>query len=325
MKRTLTILAVGASLFAGLAVSAHAAPELSLARLDCGTPQAPTAVNQRFSDTFAYGDTKIQFVFSCYLIKHGDEYMLWDTGHAMTMPNVAPKVSLVDQLAKIDVKPDQIKYVGISHYHADHTGQVDSFPKATLLIGAKEWDAITSPKPPEGANFKPFEGWIKGDSKVEPVPTDKDVFGDGSVIMLRTPGHTPGHSSLLVKLAQMGPVIITGDAVHFRENYDSDGVPWFNYDRAQSVASIERLKKMASNSEGNRNYPARCARHRKAAGTSCSREVAAGTTATGNQYGAAPILGGARAVAIALCVIRYWRAQLEKHANCNTIYRVVRA
>ena len=247
MKRTLTILAVGASLFAGLAGSAHAAPELSLARLDCGTPQAPTAVNQRFSDTFAYGDLKLQFVFSCYLIKHGDEYMLWDTGHAMTAPNVAPKVSLVDQLAKIDVKPDQIKYVGISHYHADHTGQVDSFPKAILLIGAKEWDAITSPKPPEGANFKPFEGWIKGDNKVEPVPFDKDVFGDGSVIMLRTPGHTPGHSSLLVKLAQMGPVIITGDAVHFRENYDSDGVPWFNYDRAQSVASIERLKKMASN------------------------------------------------------------------------------
>ena len=137
MKRTLTILAVGASLFAGLAGSAHAAPELSLARLDCGTPQAPTAVNQRFSDTFAYGDLKLQFVFSCYLIKHGDEYMLWDTGHAMTAPNVAPKVSLVDQLAKIDVKPDQIKYVGISHYHADHTGQMASFPKATLLIGSQ--------------------------------------------------------------------------------------------------------------------------------------------------------------------------------------------
>jgi N-acyl homoserine lactone hydrolase len=247
MNRTLTMLALGAGLFAGLATSAQAAPELSLTRFDCGTPQAPTAVNQRFSDTFAYGDLKLQFVFSCYLIKHDDEYMLWDTGHAMTMPNVAPKVSLVDLLAKIDVKPDQIKYVGISHYHADHTGQVASFPKATLLIGAREWEAITSPKPAEGVNYKPFESWIKGDSKVEPQPTDKDVFGDGTVIMLRTPGHTPGHSSLLVKLSQMGPVILSGDAVHFRENYDSDGVPWFNYDRAQTVASIERIKKIASN------------------------------------------------------------------------------
>jgi len=247
MKRTLILLAAGACLFAGLATSAQAAPDVSLARLDCGTPPPPTAVNERFSDTFAYGELKIQFVFSCYLIKHGDEYMLWDTGHAMTMPNVAPKVSLVDQLAKADVKPDQIKYVGISHYHADHTGQIDSFPKATLLIGAKEWEAISSPKPAPGVNFKPFESWIKGDSKVEPQPIDKDVFGDGTVIMLRTPGHTPGHSSLLVKLPQMGAVIITGDAVHFRENYDSDGVPSFNYDRAQTVASIERLKKIAAN------------------------------------------------------------------------------
>src|ERR1700689_2616730 len=247
MNRTLTILAFGASLFAGLATSAQAAPDVSLARLDCGTPPPPPAVNERFSDPFAYGELKIQFVFSCYLIKHGDEYMLWDTGHAMTMPNVAPKVSLVDQLAKIDVKPEQIKYVGISHYHADHTGQVSSFPKATLLIGTREWDAISAPKPSQGVNFKPFESWIKGESKVEPQTLDKDVFGDGTVIVLRTPGHTPGHQSLLVKLAQMGPVIITGDAVHFRENYDSDGVPWFNYDRAQTVASIERLKKMAAN------------------------------------------------------------------------------
>ena len=249
MKRTLTILAAGACVFAGLAAPAQAA-DMALTRLDCGTPQAPTPVNQRFSDTYAYGDLKLQFVFSCYLIKHDNDYLLWDTGHAMTAPNVAPKVSIVDQLAKLDVKPEQIKYVGISHYHADHTGQVASFPKSTVLIGAKEWEAITAPKPAAGVNFKPFEGWIKGDNKVEPVATDKDVFGDGSVIVLRTPGHTPGHSSLLVKLAQMGPVILSGDAVHFRENYDSDGVPWFNFDRTQTVASIDRMKKIAANLKG---------------------------------------------------------------------------
>jgi len=250
MNRTLTTLAVGASLFAGLlpalATPAQAA-DLSIARLDCGTSPPPIVVNERFSDTYAFPGLKLTFVFSCYIIKHGDDYLLWDTGHAMTMPNVAPKVSLVDQLAKINITPDQIKYVGISHYHADHTGQIASFPKATLLIGAKEWDAISAPKPAEGVNYKPFESWIKGDSKVEPQPIDKDVFGDGSVIMLRTPGHTPGHSSLLVKLAQMGPIIITGDAVHFRENLDTDGVPAFNFDRAQTVASIERLKKIAAN------------------------------------------------------------------------------
>ena len=138
MTRKLTILALGASLFAGLATPAQAADVALLRMADCGTSQEPVAVNQRFSDTYAFGDLKVKFVFSCYLIKHGDEYMMWDTGHSMTAPNVAPKVSLVDQLAKVDVKPDQIKYIGISHYHADHTGQVDSFPKATVLIGAKE-------------------------------------------------------------------------------------------------------------------------------------------------------------------------------------------
>jgi N-acyl homoserine lactone hydrolase len=247
MNRTLTILAAVACALAGIAAPVQAEPDMALTRLDCGTPQAPTAVNQRFSDTYAYGDLKLQFVFSCYLIKHDNDYLLWDTGHAMTAPNVAPKESLVDQLAKIDVKPEQIKYVGISHYHADHTGQVASFPKSTILIGEKEWEAISAPKPATGVNFRPFESWIKGEGKVEPLALDKDVFGDGSVIVLRTPGHTPGHQVLLVKLPQTGAVILSGDAMHFRENYDAFGVPTFNYDRAQSVASMERIKSIASN------------------------------------------------------------------------------
>lgn len=220
---------------------------MSLTRLDCGTPQAPTPVNQRFSDTYAYGDLKLQFVYSCYLIKHDGDYLLWDTGHAMTAPNVAPKVSIVDQLAKLNVTPEQIKYVGISHYHFDHTGQVASFPKSTVLIGAKDWEAITAPKPANGVNFKPFETWIKGEGKVDPLALDKDVFEDGTVIVLRTPGHTPGHQALLVKLPQSGSYILVGDAMHFRENYDAFGVPAFNHDRAQSVASMERIKKISEN------------------------------------------------------------------------------
>src|SRR5262249_7894868 len=194
-----SLFVAGACAGAFMATPALAA-DVSLGRLDCGTPQAPTAVNQRFSDTYAYGDLKLQFVYSCYIVKHDGDYLLWDTGHAMTTPNFAPKVSIVDQLAKLDIKPEQVKYVGISHYHGDHTGQVASFPQATLLLGRGEGGAISAPKPAGGVNFKPFEGWIKGENKVEPLPLgpDKDVFGDGSVIVLRTPGHTPGHSALLV-------------------------------------------------------------------------------------------------------------------------------
>jgi N-acyl homoserine lactone hydrolase len=250
MQRILSLLFAGvcAGALVGLPASAQAA-DVSLTRLDCGTPGAPTPVNQRFSDTYAYGDLKLQFVFSCYLIKHGDEYLLWDTGHSLTAPNVAPKVSLVDLLGQINVKPEQIKYVGISHYHGDHIGQVASFPKSTLLIGKGDWDVLTSAKPPENANPAPFANWIKGEGKVEPVPLDKDMFGDGSVIMLYMPGHTPGHHSLLVKLPQMGAVFISGDLAHFRENYETNGVPTFNTDRAQTLASLDRAKKIVAGSK----------------------------------------------------------------------------
>ena len=248
MQRTLKSLALGicANALVAAPVSAQVAPDVTLTRLaDCGTPQAPTEVNLRFSDTYAFDDLKVQFVFSCYLIKHGNNYMLWDTGHSMTAPNVAPKISVVDQLAKLGVKPEQIQYVGISHYHGDHTGQVASFPQATLLIGQGDWNAITAPKPAAGVNAPPFAHWISGGGKVEPLPADKDVFGDGTVIILNTPGHTPGHHSLLVKLREKGNFLITGDLVHFHENYNSNGVPWFNVSRADTLASIDRFKKLA--------------------------------------------------------------------------------
>jgi glyoxylase-like metal-dependent hydrolase (beta-lactamase superfamily II) len=120
-------------------------------------------------------------------------------------------------------------------------------PNATLLIGQKEWDAITAPKPMQGANVAGFKHWISGGGKVEPLSGDKDVFGDGRVIVLRTPGHTPGHQSLLVRLEEKGPVVLVGDAVHFHENYEANGVPGFNYDRAETIASIERIKQIEKN------------------------------------------------------------------------------
>ena len=249
MQKTLCLLLIGvcANAFVSLSALAQAKPEVTLTRLaDCGTPQAPTEVNLRFSDTYSYGGLKVQFVFSCYLIKHGDQYLLWDTGHSMSAPMVAPKVSVVDQLAQLGMKPEQIQYVGISHYHADHTGQIASFPQSMLLIGKGDWDAITNPKPAAGVNAAPFAHWISGGGKVEPLPADKDVFGDGTVLILNTPGHTPGHHSLLVKLNEKGNVLITGDLVHFRENYETNGVPWFNVSRADTLASIDRFKKLAS-------------------------------------------------------------------------------
>jgi glyoxylase-like metal-dependent hydrolase (beta-lactamase superfamily II) len=249
MQRILSMLAIGICAgvpAAGLVLADT--PEVTLTRLDCGTPAPPTDVAQRFTDTYAYNGVKIQLVYSCYLIKHGDDYMVWDTGHAMTTPDRAPKVSLVDQLGKLELKPESIKYVGISHYHGDHVGQAGSFAKSTLLIGKADWEVLTVPaKATPAANPASFAPWISGGSMVEPVAGDKDVFGDGTVVMLNTPGHTPGHHSLMVKLQQTGYVLLTGDLAHFRENYDSNGVPNFNTHRGDTLASLDRFKKIAAN------------------------------------------------------------------------------
>ncbi len=242
MQRTIRLLAIAAAMSA---MSAYAqTPEVTLTRLDCGNGFND---QRRFSDTFAYTEPKVPFTFSCYVIKHGTDYMVWDTGFLPgSTPNATNK-PLTDLLAQLNIKPDQVKYVGISHFHADHTGQIAPFANATLLIGKGDWDGINANPPMGGANVAGFKEWMSTSRKVEPLSADKDVFGDGSVTVLRTPGHTPGHSSLLVKLKDKGPVILSGDAVHFHENYVSDGVPGFNYDRAQTIASIERLKQVEKN------------------------------------------------------------------------------
>jgi N-acyl homoserine lactone hydrolase len=234
-----------AGTLASVPAAAQSVPELTLTRIDCGSPVL-NDVGARFSDTYAYNDLKVLFTYSCYLIKHGSDYMLWETGHSMSAGAPAPKVSIVDQLAQLNLQPEQIKYVGISHYHGDHTGQLPSFTGSTVLIGKGDWDGITAAKPGGNINTAPFAHWISGGGKLEALVGDKDVFGDGTVVIINTPGHTPGHHSLLVRLKEKGNVLLTGDLAHFHENYESNGVPVFNSHRAETLASLDRFKKVAA-------------------------------------------------------------------------------
>jgi len=246
MKRLAVTIVACAVAVAPTVGRAQAAPVVTLTRLQCGTNAPPSDVG-RFSDTYAYNGLKVQLTFSCYLIGHGSDYLIWDTGNPVGTTATAPKTSLIDLLGQLEISPSQVKYVAISHYHGDHTGQARQFPQATLLIGKGDWDVVTDPKPATPMDAAIFAPWTTGGGKVEPVVGDRDVFGDGSVIMLSTPGHTPGHHSLLVKLKQTGNVLITGDLAHFRENYVGNGVPTFNTDRAQTIASLDRFKKLATN------------------------------------------------------------------------------
>ena len=243
----------GAALAALLAAGAPArAADVALSRLDCGGAPAPHSV-AAFSDTYAYPDLQLQLVYSCYLVRHGDRYMVWDTGQPADGSPRAPKVSLVDQLAQAGIAPGDIDFVGISHYHNDHTGQLASLPDATLLLGRGDWDAVRPDKPPAGMSAEdyarrraPYAHWTSGTGTVQPLSQPQhDVFGDGSVVMVSLPGHTAGHHGLLVKLAGMGNVLLTGDVTHFHENYATDGVPNWNTDRADSLASLDRFRKMA--------------------------------------------------------------------------------
>jgi len=224
-------------------------------RLDCGTIQ----VNDLnvFSDTDAYPGQSKTLVDSCYLLRHGARYMLWDAGLPATLigqplsregaMSATASVSIVDQLAKIGVKPSDVTLLGISHYHFDHIGQAASFPTAKLLIGKRDLDAISAKPADPRLQPEALAPWIEGDAPKEAVVGDRDVFGDGSVRMLALPGHTPDHRALLVTLRSGRRLMLTGDLYHFREQVAHQGVPDFNTDRADTLASMDRFQKLARN------------------------------------------------------------------------------
>jgi N-acyl homoserine lactone hydrolase len=184
---------------------------------------------------------------NCYLLQHERGTLLWETGvpdsvvgqkDGVTSPNGAVvwlrDKTLANQLETLGIKPNDITYVAISHTHGDHVGNAKAFPKSKFLVQKLEYEFAmnTTPKP------------LNDDQNVELLSGDRDVFGDGSVTIVSTPGHTPGHQSLLVKLPKTGALILTGDLVHFQYMWDKKIVPAFNFNKEQSLISIERVAKL---------------------------------------------------------------------------------
>jgi N-acyl homoserine lactone hydrolase len=187
----------------------------------------------------------MDFVDSCYLIKHSQGWFLWDTGipdAVAAMPDglkpadpravtwKRPK-TLAAQLEQIGVKPADVKGMAVSHTHPDHIGNVEMFPTTMLYVQKAEYEW-------PGADNKPR---FKAEHPVTLLEGDRDIFGDGSITILSTPGHTPGHQSLLVKLPKTGEVVLSGDAVHFKSNWENRGVPVNNVSKEQSLASMEKI------------------------------------------------------------------------------------
>jgi N-acyl homoserine lactone hydrolase len=223
-----------------------------LYRLDCGHSLAND------ESVWTPGENvgrDIEFSSTCWLIKHGSEWLLWDTGVPETALNdprgwsTLPKLivyhldrSLTDQFADIGLKPDDIGRVALSHTHGDHIGNVWLFPNATIVMQRAEYSWIHSPNGPnDNVNQLMALGTPKN---LQLIDGDTDVFGDGSVTLLSTPGHTPGHQSLLVHLKKSGFIILSGDVAHLEENFEKDIVPTLNTDKAASIASMERVRRL---------------------------------------------------------------------------------
>jgi N-acyl homoserine lactone hydrolase len=190
------------------------------------------------------------FVDTCYLIKHAKGWFLWDTGLSEAvhdMPNgqapadpraihwYKPK-TLASQLEQIGVKPAEVIGMAVSHTHPDHVGNVEMFPQAMLYVQKAEYDW---PDAKGGPRFKPTHPVTK-------LEGDRDVFGDGSLTLISTPGHTPGHQSLLVKLPRTGYVLLSGDAAHFQANWDNRRVPSINFDKEATARSMEKMAAILS-------------------------------------------------------------------------------
>jgi N-acyl homoserine lactone hydrolase len=228
-----------------------------LYRLDCGRSL------ENDESVWTPGENvgrSIEFSSTCWLIKHGSEWLLWDTGVPEAAYNdpqgwsTLPKLivyhldkTLTGQVAEIGLKPSDIARVAVSHTHGDHIGNVGLFPDSAILMQRAEYSWINSPNGPnDNVNqLMALARKLLGTPKnLQLIDGDFDVFDDGSVTLVSTPGHTPGHQSLLVHLKNSGFIILSGDVVHLEENFEKNIVPSLNTNKTESISSMEKIKQM---------------------------------------------------------------------------------
>ncbi len=234
------------------------APAIELYAMDCGHTHFTDT--DMFADDSSFAGQARDLIVPCYLIRHPDGDLIWDTGlpeAIADMPNgfsapgfpaqMTVPVKLTAQLAQLNLTPADIEFVSFSHMHSDHTGNGNLFAQSTWIADVDErtrmFDAEHRADPTDFNNYNQLENaqtrLIEGDANY-------DVFGDGSVTIVQAPGHTPGHTVLLVRLPNAGPVLLTGDMWHLAESRERRTVPRFNTDRAQTLASMDKVERIAT-------------------------------------------------------------------------------
>jgi len=171
-----------------------------------------------------------------YLIRHDRGVVLFDTGvHCFAHQDpiahlgkriasaftlcAAPNENPTDQLRSVGLTADDVTHVINSHFHFDHCGCNALFPRATFIVQRAEMDMARAAKSPYNPAYwdHPFDYHI--------VDVEHDVFGDGSLLLIPTPGHTPGHQSLRVHAAPGVDFLLTADACYSRAHLDREIIP----------------------------------------------------------------------------------------------------
>ena len=275
MKQWISKLALAAALGLGALTSVQAVSPagMQLYAFSSGSMK----LGKGFLQNFAPMDPKIQIPIGFFVIKHPKGNVLFDTGNndklitdstywgklaSVFSAKMTPEDAIDVQLAKIGLKPDDIKYVVVSHMHLDHGGNVAKFPNSTLIIQDDELSFAMFPDEPFAG------GYIPGDAQVLRAPVgsskpslmnmirlegDYDIFGDGSIVVHRSRGHTKGSQMLLVRLPQTGATILTADAVYFRENIEKNLMPnlVLAYDPAGIAKGYDWIRRMMATENAN--------------------------------------------------------------------------
>jgi glyoxylase-like metal-dependent hydrolase (beta-lactamase superfamily II) len=257
MKRVLIALSVAAAA-CGQTAQQAAAPQVELYAMECG--RGAFADVGVFADDGSFDGQSRELVDPCYLIRHPNGDLIWDTGFpdaVADMPDgleltaigahVTVRVKLADQLAQIGLTPADVEFVSFSHAHGDHTGNGNMFAASTWIVDADERAYLFRDEARADAqSFAAYNQLESAETRLIEGDGDYDVFGDGSVTIIQTPGHTPGHTVLLVRLPNAGPVLLTGDMYHLAESRERRTVPVFNTDRAQTLQSMDKVERIAS-------------------------------------------------------------------------------
>lgn len=217
--------------------------------LDCGSIRFQDFA--MFSDTGTYDGKPRELSDMCLLVGHPKGWLLWDTGLPKAFKekpaqefgaNMKVTRTIQEQLADIGLTTDDINYVAFSHFHFDHTGNANDFTKSTWILQKSELAHGLSEPAPLGVDASVFSAYKTANKTM--IEGDHDVFGDGSVRFFSTPGHTPGHQSLFVKLSKQN-YLFTGDLYHQEESRLHSYIPIFNHNRANTLASMDRLENLA--------------------------------------------------------------------------------